>query len=55
MGFRFPSGLTLSSSLSCGLSDSFEEPDGSIGNIKSNNSYVGFSIGYMFGSKTAKK
>ena len=51
MGFRFPNGLTLSSNISCGLSDIVEEDDSMTGTLKSNNNYIGFSIGYMFGKK----
>lgn len=55
LGFRFPSGFTMSTSYAPGLSDIVEEGSGTTGSIKSNNSFWGFSIGYMFGGNKAKK
>lgn len=55
MGFRFPNGIVLSSNISCGLSNIFEDADGATGSIKANNTFIGFSFGYMFGNNKAKK
>lgn len=56
MGYRFPGGFMLSSNWTPGLSDIFEEASSSTGTGKANNSFFGFSIGYVFGgTKTAKK
>lgn len=55
MGFRFPSGFMVSANYTPGLTDSFDEDAGSTDEIKSTNSFIGFSIGYMFGKKMITK
>ena len=56
MGYRFPGGFMFSANWTPGLSDIFEEGSASTGEGKANNSFFGFSIGYLFGSgKTVKK
>ncbi len=56
LGFRFPSGFMVSTNYSHGFTDILDEAASSTGEIKSHNSFWGFSIGYMFGSSgTAKK
>lgn len=55
MGFRFPSGFMLSTNFTPGLTDSFDEDGGSTDEVKSSNSFFGFSIGYMFGGKSKTK
>jgi hypothetical protein len=55
-GFRFPSGFMISTNWTPGLSDIYAEPSGGTGSAKANNSFFGFSVGYMFGgSKVAAK
>lgn len=55
MGYRFPSGFMLGSNWTPGLSDIFEEASGGTGTGKANNSFFGFSIGYVFGGTKAEK
>jgi hypothetical protein len=55
MGYRFPGGFMLSSNWTPGLTDIFEEGTGSTGVGKANNSFFGFSIGYIFGAKNKAK
>jgi hypothetical protein len=53
LGYRLPSGLTFSANYTPGLTDSFDETGAD--EIKSNNTFFGFSVGYIFGAKTSKK
>jgi hypothetical protein len=55
LGFRFPSGLILSTNYTPGISDIYAEASGGTGTAKSHNSFWGFSIGYMFGGGDKSK
>jgi hypothetical protein len=55
MGYRFPSGFTLTGNWSNGWSDIFEESSGSSEDITARTGYFGFSLAYMFSSNSSKK
>jgi hypothetical protein len=55
LGFRFPSGFTMSTNFTPGLTDIVDEASGGTGNVKAGNSFWGFSIGYMFGGNKTKE
>jgi hypothetical protein len=55
MGYQFPSGLTLGANFTRGFSNVLNDEDLIGTNTKINTRFVGFSIGYMFGTKTPKK
>lgn len=56
MGYTCPSGLTLATNFTPGLTDILDEASSATGSTKAHNGYWGFSVGYLFGgSKTMKK
>ena len=52
LGYEFPGGFLLSANYAAGLNTIFESVDSNDPKFLAHNSYFGFSIGYMFQSKS---